>query len=79
MLEQIRNVLIPLLIQVNIKEIVDHVRAWSETAAQATEKFREVSGSCDKVAILNSLLIGLEAGSLLDYVGFEEEDKWEWR
>lgn len=79
MLEQIRNVLIPLLSQVNIKEIVDHVRAWSETAAQATEKLREVSGSCDKVAILNSLLIGLEAGSLLDYVGFEEEDKREWR
>lgn len=76
-LEQIRNLLIPLPSQVRIKEIVDTARAWSETVAQATEKFHEVSDSCDKVASLNSQLIGLAADSLLDNVGFEEEDKRE--
>jgi type I restriction enzyme M protein len=73
-LEQIRNVLILLPSQDKIKEIADNVRAWSETVAQATEKFHEIWDSCDKVAILNSPLIGLEADSLLENVGSEEED-----
>lgn len=73
-LDQIRNVLIPLPSQDKIQEIADNVRVWSETVAQATEKFHEIWDSCDKVAILNSPLIGLEADSLLENLGTEEED-----
>jgi type I restriction enzyme M protein len=73
-LEQIRNVLIPLPSQDKIEEIADNVRIWSETVAQATEKFHKIWDSCDKVAILNSPLIGLEADSLLVNLGTEEED-----
>lgn len=73
-LDQIRNVLIPLPKQDRITEIANNVRAWSETVAQATVKFHEIWDSSDKVAILNSPLIGLEADSLLENVGSEEED-----
>lgn len=63
-LEQIKNVLVPIPTQAEIKEIATAVREWSTSIAKASKRFHEIWDAHDKVVILNSPVTGLEGGSI---------------
>ncbi|WP_153041585.1 N-6 DNA methylase [Pseudovibrio sp. Ad26] len=60
-LEHIRSVLLPKPAQDEIAQIAHQVKAWSEAVADSSMRFEKLWASHDRVAILNSPLIGLEA------------------
>lgn len=59
-IDQIKNVLIPIPSDEEMKSIKKTVDSWSETIASATRLFNNIWETSDKVAILNSPIIGLE-------------------
>lgn len=63
-LDQIKNVLIPIPDQSEIDKIANSVRTWSDSVAQASNRFHEIWDSHDKVVILNSPITGLEAETI---------------
>jgi len=60
-LDQIKNVLVPIPSKSEIDEIATSVRQWSNYVAETSKRFHEIWDAHDKVVILNSPIIGLEA------------------
>lgn len=71
-LSQIANVLIPLPPKKMRQTIAAAVREWSASVAEVNRKFHRIWDAGDKVAILNSPLIGLESDRMP--IGNEEDD-----
>jgi len=60
-LEQIKNVLIPIPSQQEINKAKEKVEIWAKAVTASSQMFHEIWEKGDKVAILNSPLIGLES------------------
>ena len=71
-LEQIRSVLLPKPSADEIARIAGEVRLWSKSVASSSSMFENLWVSNDRVAILNSPLIGLEADQSGDETGSDE-------
>lgn len=65
-LDHIRHVLLPMPTQKEINEVARQVKAWSKAVADSSLQFENLWASEDRVAILNSPLIGLEADQQAD-------------
>lgn len=72
-LEQIKKVLIPVPDANEISAIQLSVENWAKSITEASKKFEGIWSAHDKVAILNSPVIGLEAEQI--YSGGEDEDE----
>lgn len=70
--DQIKNVLIPLPHLEEIAEIKKGVVGWAKSILEASTKFHSIWDTHDKVAILNSPLIGLEGDDFIDENDDEE-------
>lgn len=71
-IEQIRNVLIPIPDSEDIAKSKKLVSEWSKYVRLSTDQFQNIWDSDDKIAILNSPLIGLEVDPLSTSDGDEE-------
>lgn len=71
--EQIKKVLIPVPDPDEISTIKRSVQNWAKSISEASAKFEGIWSVNDKVAIVNSPIIGLEAEQISD--GGEDEDE----
>lgn len=71
-IDQIKNVLIPVPGDEEVAEIKKSVVNWSNSIAEASTRFHSIWDTHDKVAILNSPLIGLEGD---DFMNAPDDDE----
>lgn len=74
-LDQINNILIPIPSDDEILKVKKTVSTWSKSIKEASKNFQNIWENNDKIAILNSPIIGLEIDNIPMSEGIDNEDE----